>query len=536
MLYSLLFAAALISALDRPLDAQTASSPRGKENESTSMRVSAPPAELKLEPFYRKYVSAEGFPIVASERVNDYALLEAAWLVNLMLARRPDVRQAMIRGGSRMVILAHDQFTTDTPEHRDLKPKDFWDRRARGTGGSTSDPICSCGEENLLAYPGDPYAAECILIHEFAHTIHLRGMAVVDPTFDGRVQRAYKQALARDLWKGAYASTNHYEYFAEGVQSWFDNNRPPDHDHNDVDTREELKAYDSGLAALCEEVFGETKLTYTKPTTRLKGHLAGYDPDQAPRFVWPEHLEKIGEQIRREAVEKRQQSAKPAAASFEPRKDKTQKVEGWTVHVSERLMKEQPQQTKLALELLTGQLQEIVRIVPAPAVKQMQMVPLWFSLPYPGVGPTAEYHPGADWLREHQRDPVMARGVEFTNIERFEPESRRMPYFVLHELAHAFHDQVLGFDHPEIVAAYQRAVDSKSYDAVERTFGDPQVPNRTERAYAMSNEKEYFAETTEAFFGKNDFFPFNRDQLARHDPEMFELLKRLWETNPEASK
>ena len=49
------------------------------------------------------------------------------------------------------------------------------------------DPYCSCGEENLLAYPGDPYAAENILIHEFAHNIHLRGMVNVDATFDTRL-------------------------------------------------------------------------------------------------------------------------------------------------------------------------------------------------------------------------------------------------------------------------------------------------------------------------------------------------------------
>jgi hypothetical protein len=39
---------------------------------------------------------------------------------------------------------------------------------------------------------------------------------------------------------------------------------------------------------------------------------------------------------------------------------------------------------------------------------------------------------------------------------------------------------------------------------------------------------EYFAESSEAFFGKNDFYPFVRSELKQHDPEMFELLKTLW--------
>jgi hypothetical protein len=157
-------------------------------------------------------------------------------------------------------------------------------------GGSETDPFCSCAEENLLGYPGDPYSTECILIHEFAHSIHLRGMANVDPGFDGRVQRAHAAAVAAGLWRGTYAAVDHHEYFAEGVQSWFDDNRENDHDHNHVDTRAELEEYDPALAALCREVFGDTVLRYTKPATRLHGHLEGYDPSMTPTFVWPERL------------------------------------------------------------------------------------------------------------------------------------------------------------------------------------------------------------------------------------------------------
>lgn len=254
--------------------------------------------------FYTQRISAHGFPIVASAKVNPYALKEAAHLADMMFAKRPDVRDAMVKSGARMCIIAWNEFTTDLPEFADFKPKDFWDARARGTGGSETDPYSSSAEENLLGYPGDPYATECIFIHEFAHAIHLRGMANVDPTFDGRVKAAYDAAMKAGLWKGKYASTNHHEYFAEGVQSWFDNNREPDHDHNFVNTRVELVEYDPGLAALCREVFGDTELKYTKPATRLTGHMAGYDPAKAPTFVWPERLLKQKAEIH-EKAEKR---------------------------------------------------------------------------------------------------------------------------------------------------------------------------------------------------------------------------------------
>ena len=272
--------------------------------EELTYEVKAPPAELKAAEVYTKYIDAGGYPVIATANTSDFALKEAAFLINQMLANRPDIKRAMAASGSRMCILAHNEYTTDLPEFSHLKPKDYWDVRARGTGGSQDDPYCSCGEENLLAYPGDPYSTECILIHEFAHNIHLRGMVSLDDTFDTRLKKCYDDAMKAGLWKGKYASVNHHEYFAEGVQSWFDNNREDDHDHNHVNTRKELLEYDPGLAKLCEEVFGDTKLTYTKPATRLEGHLAGYDPMKAPTFAFPERLLKMQEEIRAKARER----------------------------------------------------------------------------------------------------------------------------------------------------------------------------------------------------------------------------------------
>ena len=182
-----------------------------------------------------------------------------------------------------------------------------------------------------------------------------------------------------------------------------------------------------------------------------------------------------------------------------------------------------------ALELLRGQLKEIVRVVPASAVTELREVKLWFSPEYPGVRPTAEYHPDARWLREHGRNEAMARGIEFSNVRTFAAESSRMPNFALHELAHAYQHRVLpdGYGNAEIKAAYERARASGLYDKVERSFGDG-GPNARERAYALSSPMEYFAEATEAFFSRNDFFPFNRAELKQHDPEMERLVAKLW--------
>ena len=502
-----------------------------------------PKAKVGVPAFYTQVVHAQGYPICGSAKVSPYALKEAAYLADLMLAKRPDVREAMIASGSRLCILAHDEFTTDQPEwawlekvpvpgFESLSIKDYRDARARGMGGSATDPFCSCAEENLLAYEDDPYWTECIFIHEFAHNIHLRGLANVDGTFDRRVKASYDAAMKAGLWKGKYASVNHHEYFAEGVQSWFDNNRENDHDHNHVNTRSELLAYDPGLAALCREVFGDTELKYTKPTTRLTGHLAGYDPAKAPKFQWPERLEKARAAVR-EAAKKRSDAAnKSVSASAEKSVAKvaatfheSRVIAGWTLQISAKI--DQAAFTK-ALPLLQAQLEEIIRVVPAKAVSELQKVPLWINPEYPKVRPRAEYHPGADWLRENDRDPVMAKAVEFTNVRIFEEETRRMPNFALHELAHAYHHRSLrmSYSNLEIKNAYEKAKASGKYERVERK--DSEGRTRMERAYAMTNPQEYFAECTESYFSRNDFFPFTRDELKQHDPKMFTLLERLW--------
>ena len=260
-------------------------------------QVKPPSDQLKrdwrIDPFYKKHVSVDGFPILSSERVSDYALLEAAYLVDRMLDKRPDILRALIQSKTRFVVMGLHELTTQVPEHSDLEPKKFWDRRARGLGATPERPAASCGEENLLALPGDPYFTENILIHEFAHAIHHMGLDRVDPSFDRRLDVVYQAAMKKGLWKTKYAANNRAEYWAEGVQSWFDTNRPPDHDHNHVDTRAELKKYDPGLAKLVEEIFGDRAWKYLHPTKRKDPlHLQGLERDKLGRFSWPKELDR----------------------------------------------------------------------------------------------------------------------------------------------------------------------------------------------------------------------------------------------------
>ena len=237
----------------------------------------------------------------------------------------------------------------------------------------------------------------------------------------------------------------------------------------------------------------------------------------------------------RKLADFRQRLTAALSASGDPRSPvaaagcDTRRLAGWTVHVRRELLAKDAGATARALELLQTQLEEIIRVVPAAAVKELQKVPLWISPEYPNTPPRAEYHPDAGWLREHGRDPAMEKCVEFTNVRIFEAETRRMPNFALHELAHAYHDRVLadGFANREIKAAYEMAKAGGTYNRVERQ--DSKGRKSIDRAYALTSPQEYFAENTEAFFTRNDFFPYTRDELKQHDPGMFALLMKLWD-------
>lgn len=287
-------------------------------------------SEFGMSPFYEKCVLVGRFPVVSSSHVHDEALQEAAFLIKIMTENKPEMLDALAENGTRFTIMAPTEMTTRVPEHSDLKPAAYWDKRARGLGATRQRPSVSCGEENLLCFKGDPYGTENILIHEFAHALHQMALDRVDPTFDDRVKAAHSQAMDEGIWEGTYAATNRMEYWAEIVQSYFDTNRVNDHDHNDVDTREELEKYDPRGFALCVEIFGTDAPRYTRPFSREPGspgtsHLLGWDREAAPRFQWPPEVIQAWDrhqaqtfQLRRKKGESELEHLKRKAASEDP--------------------------------------------------------------------------------------------------------------------------------------------------------------------------------------------------------------------------
>jgi hypothetical protein len=202
---------------------------------------------------------------------------------------------------------------------------------------------------------------------------------------------------------------------------------------------------------------------------------------------------------------------------YEPRR-----LEGWKLLVNKSLLAEEHHELReKTLRVLGDQLYQITRVVPAEALAKLRAIPIWVELKEPHH-PCMCYHPNASWLREHGMNPAKAGAVELANARNFNSWTLRQPWMVLHELAHGYHHQVLGFENAEVEACYNAAVSAKLYESVLYGSG------RKVRHYALNNAKEYFAEMTEAYFGTNDFYPFVRAELKQVDPRMHELLEKLW--------
>jgi hypothetical protein len=219
----------------------------------------------------------------------------------------------------------------------------------------------------------------------------------------------------------------------------------------------------------------------------------------------------------------RPSAAQAAPTAFEPTTNyKRERIAGWNVYFHKRLLKDSPDLAAQVRTELTRQLEAIVEVVPPAKVDALRKSNVWVEHFHPKF-PCACYHPDIRWLRANGFNPDKLDSVDISNPQNFVDWSRQQPWMALHELAHAYHDQVLGHEHRAIRRAFEQARDGEAYLQVKHVNGD------TVRHYALSDDQEYFAEATEAYFGKNDFFPFTRAELQKFDPDGHALMQEIWE-------
>ncbi len=221
--------------------------------------------------------------------------------------------------------------------------------------------------------------------------------------------------------------------------------------------------------------------------------------------------------------------SKAEAQLPQPTSRSDRNLEGWTIRVDDRLLGESADAPlgARALRFLEAKLVEIKAVVPAERLKDLQQFTIVLDLNCGNLG-AMQYHPDAGWLKAHGFPIELAKCVHLPRAA--DVATRRnineQPWVILHELAHAFHDQKLDFDEPRIMAAYQKFKQSGHGDAALLYNG------KRVKHYGLTDQKEFFAEMTESYFGVNDFFPFNRAELQEAEPELFQLLKEIW-SSPE---
>jgi len=218
------------------------------------------------EDFYRETCEQTGIAIVAGDPVVSGALEAAADRMAAMLASRPDIAAALASSVEHVAIIGRDQRITTLPDFEELysiHPGTDWNRLGRSFPGTEEIPVPAGAEENLLCLESDRYEGEDMFVRDFGWSMRRFGIAAVDPTLNREIEDAYNRAIAADLWRNTVAEVNSDMYWAEGVQSFFDvNNEEKDEKdqvHNQIDTRDELRAYDPSLSSLLVEVFGESE-------------------------------------------------------------------------------------------------------------------------------------------------------------------------------------------------------------------------------------------------------------------------------------
>ncbi len=206
----------------------------------------------------------------------------------------------------------------------------------------------------------------------------------------------------------------------------------------------------------------------------------------------------------------------------------TRKIEDWNVRVDDRLLKgEGAALGERAIKLLTARLVAITIVVPEKSLAKLREITIQLDLDY-GALRNMQYHPSAGWLKANGYSETLAKCAHIPDAAGFlsPSENHRMPWTVLHELAHGFHDQAIGFEDARVTAVWKKFCDSGKYASVLTS------PGHMREHYGLTNQKEFFAEMTEAYFGSNDFYPFVAGELKQAEPETFALMEEIWGALP----
>ena len=229
----------------------------------TLPNVAAPPAKLKIDPYYRKFTWAREFPVLG-RGARDEALLKANDTIRKMFAYRHDILKALISDGVKLIVLGRDERLADLPE---LRGREGADLLSRTLDYNSEIKLLAVGEERLDAVI--PLFARAMYEVTARRPVDPnwedRGRAVqqyelrvkrLDARFDEVLKATYERALAAGKWTGTSAVNDRTAYWTCGVLAYFDapcHDAAPGDAAHPIRTRGALMDYDPDLYALVEE-------------------------------------------------------------------------------------------------------------------------------------------------------------------------------------------------------------------------------------------------------------------------------------------
>lgn len=192
----------------------------------------APGSTPKYTPFapLLAQVVAVGPVYVTGDRsVPPEALRDAGTILEIMLQHRPDIGAVLRQNGVFTVVAARSQRICDLPYFAQYKNDTSLCNALGegGAGGTTTNPVTACDEQNLLGEASDPYDrydrspgsySQNICVHELAHTIMNIGLSQEDRS---RIEARFEAVQQTGLWAGDYAMTNDMEFWAVMSQFYF---------------------------------------------------------------------------------------------------------------------------------------------------------------------------------------------------------------------------------------------------------------------------------------------------------------------------
>jgi len=193
-------------------------------------------------------------------------------------------------------------------------------------------------------------------------------------------------------------------------------------------------------------------------------------------------------------------------------------IAGWHVFM-DRALSPDTRPAKAALATIAAMLRQVEGALPAAALSQVRTTPIFL---HEHAGPGGMFHYSPEWLTAHGRTVELVNAIEISDASLLPDLARTQPSALLHELAHGFYAKLPEADRAAVKAVYRAAMTRGLYRDVQRNDGSSGV------AYASRSAVEHFAETTEAYFGENDFYPYTRAELESYDPDGAALMARLW--------